>query len=317
MFSFILDNMFIFREEPLDDEMKEDIERGVCFRLSINILYFIYNNLEENKKNLIGIKRKRSGKNKQSCFERRKIILELIKEKTDKLSIKAETIEKGVFRHFLHRMEEDVKKGDNDDFTKTINKYKDFCEELKIYKNQYNSDLMIFLFEKPEFRELYDEYKKKYKNNWKEIYEKSKKKNNVEIYKFYVPKFELIYNPNLNLEENFPNSFSNNVQNKSNLNNHLLNDKIVQNEDIKKTKKSVCINLKEKKDLLETNNNLNENNRNSFDYLQSFDENSFRGHYFNFPSVNHSFGINDENNNENLLKSENSSFNPDNFNIKK
>ena len=331
IFSIILQYLFIFRANI--SEGINTFERSyndLVLDISIRILYCIHaryksykelytnpkeeendNSIKkENNKIFISKKRKKSDKNKQSC-ERRKRILKPIKAKMDKLGIKAETIEKGIFRHFLDCLDENQKKRNNNDFTKIINKYKDFCEELKTQK-QYNSDLMVSLFEKPEFCELYAEYKKKYKNNGKEIYVKTKKEYNadcLEIYEFYAQKFELIFNLNLNLEENLPNSSSNNIQNNNNSNNHLLNNMIVKNEDIK-TKKSDCINLDEKKD-------LNENDRNSFGYQESFDENSFGGHYFNFPSFNHSFGNNDENNNENLLKSENSTFNLNDFFIKK
>ena len=169
MFSFILGNMFILREDPLDDEMKELFEHNICFWLSINILYFIYNNnafeinsktskVKENNSNNNNKKRKRNDGNKDD-------FLEPIKQSTkspNKPKTKKETIEKAIFRDFVRFITINENK---EEIKQIIAQDKDFWKKLK-NKEEYNGynlgdysqKLMKFLFEKDVIRELYKIY---------------------------------------------------------------------------------------------------------------------------------------------------------------
>lgn len=212
IFSYILKYLFTFRANIFDDnnKLKNIYDHDPAFWLSINILYYIYNNYDddieqnififeelptnpiekenynisnkkENDKKLTN--KKRNFKKNIIIAKRRRIILKPIKEKMDKVNIKSETVEKGIFREFRNSLKDDKKK--------------DFPEELK-NDNNYNSDLMELLFEKPNICELYVEFKNKNKNG--EIFLNKARKNNnnkdvyLEIYKFYLQNFDLIFN---------------------------------------------------------------------------------------------------------------------------
>ena len=325
IFSYILKYLFTFRANKFD---KNDLklhyiyDHEPAFWLSINILYLIYHNYNDKiEKDIFAFEglltflieeenyKKENNKmlNKKRNFGlRRRIILNSINEKMVKLNIVKETVEKGIFRHFLVWMKEYPGKGDNDDLKKIINKHINKLKKLKDYK-QYNSDRAGKLFEEQELCNLYNEFKKDSENIATKLCQKTKKGDNSEhlaIYKFYVENFDLIFNLKLNLEENFPNSSSNNIKNNTNSSNHLLNNNMIQNED-NKAKISNCIHLDEKKESLEINNNLSKNIINIFGHEESSNQNSLIGLNFNNPHTNYPFGINgdDENTYENFNNS--------------
>ena len=266
MFTFILKNMFLFMEAA----PKKIFEHDISFKLSINILYFIYinndfeidsktskvneNNENENDNNLTKYKRKRVS---NKTLNNRDIFLEHIKQSTTtQNNFRIDDIEKKLFRDFVRFIFININKN-----TKEIkqiidqDKDKDFWEKLKTKKEyngynfgRYSQKLMEFLFEKDEIRELYKIYKEdETLCHWKQVKE-SKKKHmyDVEFYKKYKKNIDLIYIKKfeLNLEENSQDSCDNNIyiKNNNNLNNLLLN-----NQPIKEEKKFNNNNFEEKK----------------------------------------------------------------------
>ena len=306
MFSFILGNMFILREDPLDDEMKELFEHNICFWLSINILYFIYNNnafeinsktskVKENNSNNNNKKRKRNDGNKDD-------FLEPIKQSTkspNKPKTKKETIEKAIFRDFVRFITINENK---EEIKQIIAQDKDFWKKLK-NKEEYNGynlgdysqKLMKFLFEKDVIRELYKIYKKdELLWHWKKVKESKKDPKYNEFYKKYRETFDQKYiiKSELNLEENSENSCANNIsiKNNNNLNNLLFEKQSIQEQKIFNNN-----NIEEKKGGMEMFNDLTEKNFNTVGN-NDFGMMSIGEGFFGFTSsINHSFGNDEEN----------------------
>ena len=302
MFSFVLENMFLFREDASGDDI---FEHDITFWLSFNIIYFIYNNndFEIDSKTSKLNENNENENNNSSTYNKRKrvrdIFLEHIKQSTTTPNnLRIDNIEKKLYRDFVRF----IKKNENKKEIRQIidqDKDKEFWEKLKTKKEyngydfgKYSQKLMEFLFEKDEIRELYKIYKKdETLCHWKKGKESKKKPYDVEFYKKYKENFDLIYIKKfeLNLEENSQNSCDNNIyiKNNNNLNNPHLNIQSIKDE-----KKFNDNNFEEKKVGKKMLKGLRERKLNSvgFENNDSDVMNVSKGFSGSISSINNSIG---------------------------